>query len=219
MPIVESRELDRDVAGCAQAHQLLLATLDAITDEQARQPSLLPGWSIGHVVTHLARNADSHVLMLAAADRGDVADQYPGGNAQRREEIELGSGRSAAELTADARTSIWRLEGVWANLSQGWLGKGRSLVGVVDAADLPFRRWREVTLHHSDLGLDYSWTDWPSDYVRIELARMTAAWSSRRPMGLTALPAAALGVEPVRRLAWLTGRTEIDGLPPAGIFA
>ena len=219
MRTVESRELDRDVAGCAKAHQLLLAALDALTDEQARQPSLLPGWSVAHVVTHLARNADSHVLMLEAAERGDVADQYPGGIAQRSEEIAVGSGRSAAELTNDARTSIWRLEGVWANLSQGWLGTGRSLLGLVDASDLPFRRWREVTLHHADLGLDYSWADWPSDYVRIELARMTASWSSRQPMGLTALPAAALRRPPVERLAWLTGRTAIEGLAAAGIFS
>lgn len=36
----------------------LLATASALTDEQVRAASLLPGWSRGHVLTHIARNAD-----------------------------------------------------------------------------------------------------------------------------------------------------------------
>ena len=66
-----------------KSHARLALTLAGVTDTDARRPSLLPGWSVGHVLTHLARNADSHVRMLEAAAVGEVADQYPGGNERR----------------------------------------------------------------------------------------------------------------------------------------
>ncbi|MET0910545.1 MAG: maleylpyruvate isomerase N-terminal domain-containing protein, partial [Ilumatobacteraceae bacterium] len=45
----------------------------------AELPSLLPGWTRGHVLTHIARNADSFVRLLEAAGRGEVVTQYAGG--------------------------------------------------------------------------------------------------------------------------------------------
>ena len=49
------------------------------SDAWAREPSLLPGWTRGHVLTHLARNADSQRHVLEAAVRGAPAERYPGG--------------------------------------------------------------------------------------------------------------------------------------------
>jgi hypothetical protein len=99
-----------------------------------------------------------------------------------------------------------------------WAGEGLSVFGPVAINDLPFRRWRETVVHHADLGLAYSWSDWPADYVRVELTRRTMEWASRKPMGLTALPPAALALTDHERVAWLLGRTVVDGLDPAGIF-
>ena len=212
------RDLDRDVAGCAGSHQRLLAVLDTLNDSQARQASLLPAWSVGHVLTHLARNAESHVRMLEGAARGEVLTQYAGGAESRNADIELGAGRSAAELVADVRATIYQLESVWAHTSaEGWQGRGLSLMGEVPMTDLVFRRWRETEIHRVDLGLGYTVAEWPADYVRIDLARMTAQWASRKPMGLTDLPASALALSPHDRLAWLWGRLVVDGLPAAGI--
>ena len=39
-------------------------------------PSLLPGWSRGHVLTHLARNADGAVNLLTWARTGVETPQY-----------------------------------------------------------------------------------------------------------------------------------------------
>ena len=41
-----------------QATQRLLDTARTITDPDLRVPSMLPGWTRGHVLAHLARNAD-----------------------------------------------------------------------------------------------------------------------------------------------------------------
>ncbi|MFM7307225.1 MAG: maleylpyruvate isomerase N-terminal domain-containing protein, partial [Actinomycetota bacterium] len=110
-----ARALDAQVTGCAASHQRLLASLETLTDEQCREPSLLPGWTRGHILSHLARNAESHVLMFSAATRGEESEQYPGGKPVRKAGIESGANRSAAELVSGLRISIYALEAAWAS--------------------------------------------------------------------------------------------------------
>jgi hypothetical protein len=43
-------------------------------------------------------------------------------------------------------------------------------------------------------------------------------WRAGKPMGLTPLPEAALRTPPARRLAWMMGRADIDGLGSANIW-
>lgn len=210
---------DRDMRGAVAAHRLLESCLTGLTDATARRPSLLPGWTVGHVLTHIARNAESHLGMLEAAHRGEVAAQYPGGPTQREGDIESGAGRSAEALVGDVAAANSELEACWAAMTaEGWMGQGETASGPVAVADLPFRRWRETTVHHTDLGLCHGWAEWPADYVRLDLQRLTMVWDSRQPMGLTGLPAAALAVPENHRLAWMLGRADIDGLAPAGLM-
>ena len=96
---------DDEVARVAEAHARLARAVEGIGDDAVRRPTGLPGWSVGHVLTHLARNADSHVRRVTAATRGEVVDQYPGGAAGRTAEIDAGATRSASELVADVRQS------------------------------------------------------------------------------------------------------------------
>jgi maleylpyruvate isomerase len=217
----DSHQLDRDVAGAAAAHQGLLAMLDgALADGRLdpAAPSRLPDWTVGHVLTHLARNADSIVRVLEAAERGEVLDRYEGGGARRNAEIEAGHRRPAAEQVDDVRRTIWRLEQTWAN-HHAWDGRSRETAGhEIPVSDLPFLRRREVEVHRVDVGLGYETADWPDDYVRLDLRMMEMLWNARRPMGLTGLPREALAVQPDVRLAWLLGRTTISGLAAAEIF-
>lgn len=212
--------IERDVRGATAAHGSLLAALQTLTDEKARAASLLPDWSVGHVLTHIARNADSNVLMFDAANRGEVSAQYPGGVEQRIADIESGAGRSATELVADVTAACGRLEAAWAaTAGGGWEGTGQTVGGPVPISVLPFRRWRETVVHHADCGFtSEGWRDWPSEYVRLELEQMTMLWASRKPMGMTTLPSESLAVDDRHRLAWLMGRAAIDGIAPAGIY-
>ncbi len=212
-------DLDRDCAGAASAHRRVIASLGDLTDDQVKQPSLLPGWTVGHVVTHIARNAEGQLRMLQAALRGEIGQMYPGGLEQRTCDIEAGVHRSAADLVADVVATNAQLESTWAAMSaETWTGRGVSIAGEVTMSDLPFIRWREVAVHHADIGIGFSWADWEPEYVRLELGRLTMLWASRKPMGLTDLPSAAVRVGPHHRVAWLLGRAEIDGLSAAGIM-
>jgi maleylpyruvate isomerase len=214
-----STDLQRDCAGAVRAHLAVIAAAQQLTDFQVAQPSLLPGWTVGHVVTHIARNAEGQKRMLDAALRGEIGQMYPGGPEQRNADIEAGSTRSTAELAADIADSAARLEAAWEAMTpEAWAGRGIAPYGEVTMSDLPFIRWREVAVHHADLGLGYSWAVWDAGYVRLELARLTMLWASRKPMGLTTLPPEALAVSSHHRVAWLLGRAVIDGLEPAGIM-
>lgn len=216
---VDHAAIRRDVDGATAAHRRLLDTVSGLGDDLLRRPSSLPDWTIGHVLAHLSRNADSHVRLLDAGTRGEVAEQYEGGAAGRAEEIERDALLPAEVLIAELRTAIESLERRWDTMpAEAWGGSGHSLAGDVALADLPFRRWRETELHHTDLGLGHTPDHWPALYVRMELVRMERLWAARRPMGLTLLPPEALAVAPAQRLAWLVGRGDVDGLAPAGIF-
>lgn len=209
------RLLNIHVAGCAASHQRLLETLANFSDEQSKEPSALPGWTRGHVLSHLARNAESHVHLLQYASRGEQVEQYVGGAKARKEGIERHAGDSAAALVASVRQSIYALEGQWAATnSEGWQGQGVNSAGAtIMMSDIVFLRWREVEVHHADLLLGFKSKDWDSTYVRMELERQVMMWRASKPMGLTPVPQRALELVPHERLAWFLGRIEVDGLP------
>ncbi len=188
------------VEGCLAAQQALDADLEGLDDAGARRPSLLPGWSIGHVLTHIARNADSVVWRLEGAALGELRDQYPGGLEQRHDEIEAGATRSADELRADVRTTSAAVARVMAELPEGaWDAASRTARGVVEPSrDAVFSRWREVVVHHGDLGL-----------APVPLpAALVEAWLARE------LPRLGERADPAGLLAWVIGRGAAPQLAP-----
>lgn len=217
--MITAEELAGDREGCAEAHDRLLQTVGALTDSDVRRDSLLPGWTVGHVLNHLRRNAEGFTAMARAAARGDVGDQYTSADG-RRQGIEDGADAPAAELIDLLRRAIAALDDGFAALNpEQWaIGRGRTLRGEIPINELPWRRWREVDVHHADLGLGYTYDDWPDAFVRRELPGFVTIWKSRRPMGLTELPTEVLALTPQRRLAWMLGRLDVDGVEPADVY-
>ena len=188
------------VDGCTAAHATLVADIAGLSDDVARGPSRLPGWSVGHVLTHIARNADSVVWRLEGATRGELRDQYPGGLAQRAADIEAGAGRPAAELVRDVQRTADAVERTMAGLSPAaWDAPSRTSRGVVeDSRDAVLSRWREVVVHHGDLGLG------PVPFP----PALVEAWLPRE------LPRLAERGDPAELLAWVIGRGEPPVLAP-----
>ena len=100
------RDLTRDLAHVAAQTELLLDTARGLTDPDA--PSLCEGWSRGHVLSHVARNAQAIGRLAGWAVSGTPAAMYPGGAAGRDADIEAGAGRPAVELRAD-EGAVWTL--------------------------------------------------------------------------------------------------------------
>lgn len=181
---------------CRDAHARLLRTTMGLAADDFRMPSLLPGWTVGHVLTHLARNADAHARRLAGTLSGQDVPKYRNGEDQRADEIETGAFRPADQITDDLESSVYQLEEVFSRCSAAGWPNGHFLGGSDYGADAcPAHRLREVEMHHSDLGRGYSPLDWPEEYVAWELPGLLATVPER----LTA---------PGRRqlMAWLAGR-------------
>lgn len=186
------------VAACVASHRRLATTVAGLSDVDIGRPSLLPGWSVGHVLTHLARNADAFARVLAAAGRGEVSDMYPAGPAGRDRDIDSGARRPLAAIRIDLAEASAVLEAAMAGADDTtWAGVGRGTFGgPVPCRAIPHMRRREVEVHHADLGLGYAPEDWPADFVDLELPRALAGLADR--MADPAGRAAAL--------AWLLGR-------------
>lgn len=219
----DATTINRQVEGLAASHQLLLERLGNLTDDMVARPSLLPEWTVGHVLAHIAHQGDSISRLFRAAELGEMVDQYEGGFAARVAAIERDASLSADEHVTGVRRSIYALEGAIASAREGWYGSARMVSGIeVPVTDLPLRRWREVEVHMGDLGLAelqcVGPDSWSLDYVRHDLSVMTMQWKSRGSMGLTDLPSQIRTQSPTVRLGWLMGRVTIDGLAPAGLM-
>ncbi|MGA2521852.1 MAG: maleylpyruvate isomerase N-terminal domain-containing protein [Acidimicrobiales bacterium] len=201
-PWTAADELAALLAGCRASHRTLLDVVGPLDEAAARRSSRLEHWTVGHVLTHLARNAASHTRMLRAALVGDAVEQYAGGGEERAEAIEAGAGRSAPELVADVVQTTAELEATWdAMTPSAWGGHGLSRGRPWPCRTIPWLRWREVEIHLVDLGVGYEPHRWPAAYVAREL-----------PLALATLSDRVVDDDQRRHLlAWLLGRADAPG--------
>jgi maleylpyruvate isomerase len=94
--------VDDVLAQLAEATAGLTAGISGLTAAEAREPSLLPNWTRGHVLTHLARNAEGGTRLLNWALTGVPGYEYPSVD-DRAAAIEAGAGRLAAPGHLDDR--------------------------------------------------------------------------------------------------------------------
>lgn len=207
---IEALEAVRD------AEARMLTAIAPLDDGAVARPSLLPGWTVGHLLTHIARNADSQRRRTEGAIEGVMVDQYPGGADGRAAEIEEGAGRTAEATIADIRESTDRLlavwEGVpgsaWANVTRDLSGRGRTL------DELPTRRRQEVEIHLVDLGIGPTHRDWSEAFVEDRLPEMRQGAAARLPGGRHLPQPGHLDARD--ELAWLYGRLQRPDLPDLG---
>ncbi len=161
-------ELDR-------ANERLFASVARLPDDLAvAQPSLLPHWTRGHVLTHLARQADALVNLFTWVRTGVVTPAYASPEA-RASAIAAGAGRPLAEQVADLRAASDRLMATCREMTaEEWTRSIELPDGPQVAARLPWRRLREVEVHHVDLLTEYEPDNWPEAFSHRLLHEVTA---------------------------------------------
>ncbi|MQA12559.1 MAG: maleylpyruvate isomerase family mycothiol-dependent enzyme [Pseudonocardiaceae bacterium] len=200
------------------------AALDALPETAVHQPSALPDWTRGHVLSHLARNADALINLLTWARTGQRSPMYASPE-QRNADIDAGAPRELAEQRTDVRASAERFLLAADELTeQQWLVTVQSAQGrEIPAADIPWLRAREVWIHLVDLDAGIGADAWPDDFA-LALVHDVAGWMSGKLEAGTVLepaghPAVRLGpdsAEPAGTVsgtandlaAWLTGRSD-----------
>lgn len=218
-----------------EAHQRLLARCALLSDTGVAEPSKLPGWTKGHVLNHLARQAPALERLLTWAATGVETPQYSS-RQERDKEIEEGADRSAADLVGDFVRTAERLRKAITQLPDvAWEARVRPITGeTCTPRRILVIRIRELEVHHIDLALGYTFADMPSPALRIVLADVSShlrgtgavpAFEMRDPNGelLTSFGDSDTGGRTVTgpaadALGWLTGRTRGRGLScPQGL--
>ncbi|MFB7331623.1 maleylpyruvate isomerase family mycothiol-dependent enzyme [Streptomyces adustus] len=214
----------RDLASVRDATDRLLAAASKLDNASLAEASRLPGWSRGHVLAHLARNADALVNVL------EGRPMYPTADA-RIADIERDAPRPLDVQLADLRESADRFQETGA-ASADWSRTVQLRNGVSDsAARVPFRRLIEVELHHVDLGIGYEAEDLPAEFTEREIDFLverfaghadvpatrltdgTSAWDTGRP---AAEPEVVVTGRPADLLCWLAGRRDGSALTVTG---
>ena len=139
-------------------------------DADMAAPIALPDWTRGHVLTHIARNADSIARALSGALRGEIVKRYPNGPEGRAADIEAGAGRPVLEQLADVRESADRLDRLFGAVADADAWKQRRTAD--RAACWIMARWQEVEVHRVDADSGYIPEQWPADFIRQLLPRL-----------------------------------------------
>lgn len=148
----------------------LLEGAARLGDQDMRRPSLLPGWTRGHVLTHVARGGEALRNLLTWARTGVETPAYASQEA-RNAAIEAGSGRPAAELLADVSQSATAFEdAVHMMPEEAWEVRVQALnIPELPIEEVLVRRITELVLHHTDLDIGYGPADWPAAYEEMDL--------------------------------------------------
>ncbi|MGC5400290.1 maleylpyruvate isomerase family mycothiol-dependent enzyme [Streptomyces sp. DT20] len=214
-----------DLDALREATARLLSATAKLDDSELARPSRLPGWSRGHVVAHLSRNADALVNVLQG--RPMYADSET-----RDLEIERDAPRPQAEQLADLAESAARFVAA-AAAPADWSRTVAMRNGVTDSASrIPFRRRNEVELHHVDLGVGYELEDLPDEFTARVIDFLAERFTGHPEVVSTSVaddtgrtwttgggkeggPVAVRGTAP-ELLGWLSGRRDGSALTVEG---
>ncbi|MGW8061248.1 maleylpyruvate isomerase family mycothiol-dependent enzyme [Streptomyces ziwulingensis] len=213
-----------DLASVRDATERLLTAVGKLDHASVTESSRLPGWTRGHVLAHLARNADAIVNVL------EGRPMYASAEA-RDADIERDAARPLDVQLADVRDSGARLQSVGAAPAD-WSRTVLLRNGVTDSASrVPFRRWAEVELHHVDLGIGYELEDLPAEFTERETDFLAARFAGHPDVPPTRLtdgtrawrtgreaeaPEVTVTGSTADLLGWLAGRREGTALTVEG---
>ncbi|MGH3547421.1 MAG: maleylpyruvate isomerase family mycothiol-dependent enzyme [Pseudonocardiaceae bacterium] len=223
---------DSELSWVADGQALFEQTVMRLDD--LRGQSRLPGWSRGHVVTHVARNAEGLERLLTWARTGIETPMYPSVQA-READIEAGAGRAQPEQLDDLRRTGAAFAATAQELSPDqWDATVATRHGPTPAARVAWARVRELWLHLVDLDAGVEVDAIPAD-IATRLVREVANWMHTRvtaaiklqlpggelitfgPETTAAKPVAGPISGSATQLAgWLTGRSRGKALTAPG---
>ncbi|MDQ2845898.1 MAG: maleylpyruvate isomerase family mycothiol-dependent enzyme [Actinomycetota bacterium] len=218
------------------ADAALRAALATLDPDIVAGPSLLPDWTVGHVVSHLSRNADGLSNLLLWAKTGVETPMYASPEA-RDSGVEAGAHRSAANILADyVSSSDAFATAVAAMPDSAWPALVRTRTGGPIPADVVLdHRISEVYLHHHDLGVDGGLAELSDDegsallsvllrtYVRthdVPPLVLAPAGGDRLVLGSadSTTDAPEVSGSAIALAGWMTGRSDGSDLTSAGLL-
>ncbi|MDO5739649.1 MAG: maleylpyruvate isomerase family mycothiol-dependent enzyme [Ornithinimicrobium sp.] len=168
----------------------LLTTVEGLTTQDLARATLCTGWTVGHVLTHLSRNAEALLNLVRWAVDGQERDSYAS-DAARTDDIEAGAGRPLQDIVSDLRSSGERFRQEAEQL-RGPAGEATVLSRLgtpVTGAQVIAMRSLEVVFHHVDLRVGYTFDDADPAWVARTMRGGARRWDALpQAPGLTLRP-------------------------------
>lgn len=208
-----------------EATRRLIRAADAIPDDAYAAPSGVPDWTRGHVLAHLALNAEGLAGALRGIMDGRRVPVYASQDVRDSDIARLAAARPSVirsrllGATTDLTDALDAVPDDQWDTTIDRVPGGRTFT----AGDVPRMRLGEVEVHHADLAVGYTRHDWPTAYVVLLL-------DQRSETGVpadTSFHARASDLDRTWRFGeggpvvtgtaadlgwWLTGRGEGEGL-------
>ena len=216
----------------------LTDTLHALHPSDVGAPSRLPGWSRGHVLTHLANNAEGLTRLILGSQSGRSLPMYASVEG-RNADIAAGATRPGGVIVAHADLANSTLAAAITSVSD-WEASTvfATVTGPTERpmTDVLRMRLREVVIHHVDVAASHRFDDEDPDVIR-ELVRDAAGRFSPKSTNAVDLqidgaavatitsevstePPVVVDLDGGTMLGWLTGRcdsrSDLPELPPWG---
>jgi maleylpyruvate isomerase len=197
---------DRASASLGEAAARVLRSVDGLHGDDWVQPSRLPGWTRATLVAHLALNAEALSRLLhgvVADDDGVPATMYDSDEQRAHDIAELADADHTEireRLMAGTTTLGDAIEAMPDDL---WETRVERTPGgrVMRAASVPGMRWRELEIHHVDLGVAYGTHDWSPEFATHLLDAMVKRLD----------PDQALEIRPLDAdRSWVVGDTDAE---------
>jgi maleylpyruvate isomerase len=188
------------------AHRTFVAAVADLSHRDLARPTALPGWTVGHVIAHVADGGRAFANLTELALKGELTALFPGGLAERNGTIERLA--TSPDLLAHLEDGMTRLEKAWSRATpedsqRPVRFRNGTLAGTV------YTRWREVWIHLIDCEVGVTPTDWPTglaahsiDFLRSRLPAGIALqatdtgqhWPATPPAGSPAVTEPVVGV-------------------------
>jgi uncharacterized protein (TIGR03083 family) len=207
------------------ASRRLAKEVQMMNESTLRRASRLPGWTVAHVLAHVALNAEAFVRVAAERQRGERGVMYPAGADARNMAIEDLAARpgelwTRVQLSAEAFAESWA-----EHIPEG------PCCSTPDEPEFQvstvlLRRLREVEVHSFDTGLDgFGFDTWSDVYVDTDLTNQWSTVIERAGVPVSFCDEAGhlWSTTPQQNprhitkrllLAWILNRAEIEGVEP-----
>jgi maleylpyruvate isomerase len=212
-----------DVRRAQHKIESVVALLD---DADLRVPSRLPGWSIAHVVAHVALNAEAFGRAADQLRAGRLGIMYPGGMAGRTADIEQLASAEHSAIGARLHDTGEHFLDTWQDPAPSGACATAEGFPPFPAETVILRRLREVEVHGLDTGLaQLDASTWSTAFVDADLPIQWETVVRRTDQAITILDeldhswsvgSGAAPAGPMARhdiLAWVLDRGVVPGLP------
>lgn len=183
--MMNTTRLHSDLSRLGRESEMLLATVESLSDDELTAPSMCEGWTRADVIAHLAANGPALAKLIDWAATGQEQQLYASAEA-RAAEISALAALPREELVGRLRESVQLFAGQAQRLG-GELAVDEVLLNgkQIPATSIVALRIAEIVVHHHDLNTAWTVEEADPDSLLDALEAAVRAMRAKGGPGMT----------------------------------